>query len=65
MPVEIEKIVRDGLSLYPNLSREEYFKQKVFTEKEVRAIFDKFDEFACIKDDDWYKDCKKKILESD
>ena len=28
----------------------------------VKEFFDKFDEYACIKDDKWYKDFKKEKL---
>ncbi len=29
----------------------------------AKDIFDKFDKFACIKDDEWYKELKTKYTE--
>ncbi len=31
-------------------------------EEALREIFDKFDEYACIKDDKWYKELKLNLL---
>lgn len=38
---------------------------RIIKEREYKVkkeIFDKFDQYACIKDDTWYKDFKKKEL---
>lgn len=39
---------------------EEIERQKIIT---AHKIFNKFDEYACIKDDKWYKDYKEEFIE--
>ena len=36
--------------------------ENFYTEEEVKAMFDKFDQYACVKDDKWYKEYKKEVL---
>lgn len=45
----------------------EPMQQKWYSEEELiklaKKIFDKFDEYSCIKNDKWYLDYKEKIME--
>jgi len=39
------------------------YKQKV--KDKIQRIFDRFDQYSCIKDDDWYKKLKEEELNLD